>query len=222
MIINFIHTGGPVIWLLTLFSVIATTVILLKVWQFWGRLQLASDDAERALIALEEHSPAQARLLLQGSPNPQAKVLLHALQTMDAGVLNLDEIRAESWRVARAKIAELGSSLRVLEVTANLAPLLGLFGTVLGMIAAFRAMEAAGASVDPAVLSGGIWQALLTTAVGLGVAIPVSLAHSWLERRVEVEASGMQDKLERLMTRACLRQASPPDHASAAINSKCA
>jgi biopolymer transport protein ExbB len=56
--------------------------------------------------------------------------------------------------------------------------LLGLFGTVLGMVEAFRQLELAGSQVDPAVLSGGIWQALLTTAVGLAVAIPAVLAHN--------------------------------------------
>ena len=81
-----------------------------------------------------------------------------------------------------------------------MAPLLGLFGTVLGMIEAFKAMEVAGAQVDPAVLSGGIWQALLTTAVGLGVAIPVSLIHSMLERQGELETQALQDDLGQVFT----------------------
>ena len=59
------------------------------------------------------------------------------------------------------------SHLRVMEVIANLAPLIALLGTVLGMIEAFQAMELAGKQVDPSVLSGSIWEALLTTAVGL-------------------------------------------------------
>ena len=83
---------------------------------------------------------------------------------------------------------------------ASLAPLLGLLGTVLGMIEAFQAMEAAGTRVNPAVLSGGIWQALLTTAVGLSIAIPVSMTNSWLERKVEVEAAAMLDGLDRIFT----------------------
>jgi biopolymer transport protein ExbB len=200
MTIDFIQMGGPVVWLLALFSVAATTVIILKVWQFWGLQQLAANVAEQALVAVEKHSTAQAKLLLQGSRNPQSRVLLRAVKLHEEGALSLNELRAECWRCARARVNELTSGMRVLEVIANLAPLLGLFGTVLGMIEAFRAMEAAGARVDPSLLSGGIWQALLTTAVGLAVAIPVSVAHSWLERRVEVEASNLQDKLERLMT----------------------
>lgn len=200
MFTSFLLLGGPVIWLLALFSLVATTAVLLKIWQFWIQQQLAGNVAEQALIAAERQSPSQARLLLRGSRNPQSRVLLRAVQLHEEGLLGLDELRTECLRCARARIGELASGMRVLEVIANLAPLLGLFGTVLGMIEAFRAMEAAGARVDPSLLSGGIWQALLTTAVGLAVAIPVSLAHSWLERRVEVEAANLQDKLERLMT----------------------
>lgn len=80
-------------------------------------------------------------------------------------------------------------------------PLLGLLGTVLGMIEAFRQLASSGSQVDPSVLSGGIWQALLTTAAGLSVAIPVVLLHSWLERRVERCAHRMEDAVTRIFTR---------------------
>ncbi len=108
-------------------------------------------------------------------------------------------------RRACSIVTRLGSYLRILEVIASLAPLLGLFGTVLGMIQAFQAMEAAGSQVNAAVLSGGIWQALQTTALGPAVAIPVTLAHSWFERRVEVTAATMQDHLQRLFTLSALQ-----------------
>ena len=72
---------------------------------------------------------------------------------------------------------------------------------------AFQALEAAGRQVNPALLSGGIWKALLTTAAGLAVAIPVSMANSWFERRVEVEYAAMLDVLERIFTRAAKRRA---------------
>jgi biopolymer transport protein ExbB len=64
---------------------------------------------------------------------------------------------------------------------------LGLFGTVLGMIAAFQSLQSAGTQVDPSVLAGGIWVALLTTAAGLAVAMPTALVLSWLESRMEAE-----------------------------------
>ena len=98
-------------------------------------------------------------------------------------------------------LASLRSHLRTLEVIATLSPLLGLLGTVLGMIEAFRQLEISGNQIDPGILSGGIWQALLTTALGLGVAIPVVLAHSWLERKVDRCRHNMEDAVTRVFTR---------------------
>lgn len=72
----------------------------------------------------------------------------------------------------------------------------------MGMIVAFQQMEAAGSQVDPTVLSGGIWQALLTTAVGMAVAIPVVAVHAWLERKTERVAALMSDSVTRVFTTA--------------------
>ena len=83
-------------------------------------------------------------------------------------------VREEVARLAGDRLEGLRAYLRPLEVIAGVAPLLGLFGTVLGMISAFQQLEQAGSQVNPAVLSGGIWEALLTTAVGLAVAILAS------------------------------------------------
>jgi biopolymer transport protein ExbB len=98
------------------------------------------------------------------------------------------------------QLSKLRSYLRPLEIIATLSPLLGLLGTVLGMITAFQQMEGAGNQVDPSVLSGGIWQALLTTAVGLAVAIPVVTLQSWLERKVERIAHNMNDAVTQVFT----------------------
>jgi len=192
--------GGPVVWLLLIFSLVATTVTLVKALQLWLRLKIAAPVAKHALNHLAQGQHAQVKLLTQGNRNPKAQLIGKTLEIYARPDLTPDVKKDEATRVARSLAVDLGSYLRVLEVIASLAPLLGLFGTVLGMIEAFQAMESAGANVDPAVLSGGIWQALLTTAVGLAVAIPASLVHSWLERRVEVESLGLQDVLDRTIT----------------------
>ena len=118
-------------------------------------------------------------------------------------------------RRAGARLEVLRLHLRVLDVIAALSPLLGLFGTVLGMIEAFREMAAAGNQVDPAVLSGGIWEALLTTAVGLAVAIPVVVALNWLERRVDRLAQRMDSVVTRLFTEDLSRDADAPSQEAA-------
>lgn len=192
--------GGPVVWLLIVFSLIATTVIIVKALQLWWQLRLADNSAHQALDQLAQGHKPQAVLLSKGNRNPQANLVYQVIDLYDRSDLSPELKKDEAVRVARGQVVQLGSYLRILEVIATLAPLLGLFGTVLGMIEAFQAMEAAGSNVNPAVLSGGIWQALLTTAVGLAVAIPVSMAYSWLDRRVEVEGLRLQDTLERAIT----------------------
>ena len=176
------------------------TFTLLKLWQFWVARSRPPRRVSNALRHLEKHETAQAMLLLNGQQDARSLVIVKVLELVNARELNFEQIKAEAMRFARQQVARLSMFLRPLEVIATVAPLLGLFGTVLGMIDAFRAMEAAGAQVNPAVLSGGIWTALLTTAVGLAVAIPVSLIHSWFERRVELQATAIQDDLERLLT----------------------
>jgi biopolymer transport protein ExbB len=93
----------------------------------------------------------------------------------------------------------LEGGFRILDVIAQLAPLLGLFGTVLGMIDAFQTLQGAGAAVDPSLLAGGIWVALMTTAVGLAVAMPTSLLLTWLEARVEGERVFADKALQMLL-----------------------
>jgi biopolymer transport protein ExbB len=119
------------------------------------------------------------------------------------GIIDGDDeasLREELSRRAQSNIHQLRSYLKPLEIIAALSPLLGLLGTVLGMIAAFQQMEAAGSQVDPSILSGGIWQALLTTAAGISVAIPVLMAHNWMDRKVERIAHFYNDSVTRVFT----------------------
>ena len=109
-------------------------------------------------------------------------------------------LREELERLALAKLNGLRAQLPALEVIGTLTPLLGLLGTVLGMIAAFRAMEVAGSQVDPSVLSGGIWQALLTTAMGLAIAIPVMAAYNWMDRKTQRVSDQINDAVTQVFT----------------------
>ncbi|MDK2777172.1 MAG: MotA/TolQ/ExbB proton channel family protein [Pseudomonadota bacterium] len=198
--------GGPVVAILVLFSLAATSLILLKIWQYWSLRPAANVRPDDLLRYFAEGENSQLRLLVKGQRNGRIQLIDQSRELMDQNELKGDELRTELFRRARLLIAPLENYLRPMEVIAMLAPLLGLFGTVLGMIEAFKAMEAAGSQVDPAVLSGGIWQALLTTAVGLAVAIPVTMIHSALERKAETEAAAMQNDLEYMLGQHARRQ----------------
>jgi biopolymer transport protein ExbB len=121
------------------------------------------------------------------------------LRTSTNTSLSIEDRDTEISRVGSAEIRNLESYLRGLEVIANLSPLLGLLGTVLGMIKAFARLESAGTKVDPAILAGGIWEALLTTAFGLSVAIPALAAFYILEGQVENVRAQMKDATIRVL-----------------------
>jgi len=102
--------------------------------------------------------------------------------------------------VAADHLDRLKNGMRTLEFIATVSPLMGLLGTVLGMIEAFQALQNAGSQVDPSILSGGIWVALLTTAVGLIVAIPAVFMLNVLERRMERLHHKMQSATTQVFT----------------------
>ena len=199
-VLEILALGGPVVWILGIFSVIALTVVLVKAFQFWSMRDGGDEVAEQAINHFANGEHSQALVLVKGRRAPRPRLIAQTLLLIEAGKLQGEALHKEVMRQARQAIGGLASYLRILEVIATLAPLLGLLGTVLGMIQAFQAMEAAGTQVNPSVLSGGIWVALLTTAVGLAVAIPVSLVNSWFERRVETQAGQIQNDLEHILS----------------------
>lgn len=172
--------GGPVVVILMGVAVLALAVVLYKVWQFW----MAGVGRHRALRtavqAWDSGDRSGARNALDASTSYLAPVIDMALSATPAMTARL---QAE----AESRFSRLERGFRFLDSVAQLAPLLGLFGTVLGMIEAFQSLQEAGAQVDPSILAGGIWVALLTTAVGLVVAMPTALILSWFESRMEAE-----------------------------------
>jgi biopolymer transport protein ExbB len=174
--------GGPVVAVLIVMSVMMLAVTLYKLWQFAsagvGRHRVLS----QALDAWDmgDHAGAQARL---GQSHSYLAPLVAAAMRAPAQPGLEGRLDAE----AGLLLAQLERGFRFLDIIAQIAPLLGLFGTVLGMISAFQNLQSAGASVDPSLLAGGIWVALLTTAVGLAVAIPTSMILAWFESRTARE-----------------------------------
>lgn len=202
-----ISAGGPVLLLLLAMSIVGLSVVLLKLWQF---LRLRNKDQQRIELAIRDWhhgKKKQALHSLQGMTHPLALVVESAM----AGRLHPevgDELaREEVQRIAGVQLFKLRGGLRVIEVIASLSPLLGLLGTVLGMIAAFQQLEAAGSQVNPAVLSGGIWEALLTTAAGLVVAIPAIMALNFFEHRIQLIKQQMEDAGTQIFTTDLMRGA---------------
>lgn len=174
--------GGPVVAILLVMSVLTVAVTIYKLWQFTasgvGRHKVLS----KALAAWDAGDADGARAHLANSRSYLAPFIKTAIQLPNSQALS-DRLDAE----AGLALAGLERGFRLLDTIAQLAPLLGLFGTVLGMIEAFQGLQSAGATVDPSLLAGGIWVALITTAVGLAVAMPTAMVLAWLESRTALE-----------------------------------
>lgn len=201
---DILSLGGPVVLILAVLSILALAVTGLKMWQFFriGR----SDDQRihQALYTWRNGNRAKALASLKSQKGPAPAILAKMIPAVDS--VPVDAVREDVERLAGRQLSEMRSGLRVLDAIAQVAPLLGLFGTVLGMIEAFRQLQAAGSQVDPSMLAGGIWIALLTTAVGLGVAMPVSLVLSAFEARIAREQAVMEDVFTAAFTGAPVEQ----------------
>jgi biopolymer transport protein ExbB len=197
---GWLEAGGPVVVVLAIMSVFGLAIVLLKLWHFAALGIARRRFIEQAVGHARQGNLAGALAALESRRSPIAQVMAAALRGRMRGRLPEPLLREEATRLAVAHLEDLRSYLRGLEVVGALAPLLGLLGTVLGMIEAFQQMEAAGSQVDPGILSGGIWEALLTTAAGLIVAIPAIMALNWLDRVVERFRHRMEDALTQVFT----------------------
>mgnify|MGYP001347042272 FL=1 len=181
-LLAFILKGGPVMILLLGLSVISLTIIIIKIIQFYKADLHNIKKIDAAMEMIETNKLSNAKNLLNTFYHPAAKIILVTIDSQklsDTDKENRISIEGEK------ELRNLEFLLKPLEVISNIAPLLGLLGTVIGMITAFSKLEESGSRVDPAILAGGIWEALLTTAFGLIVAIPALAAFYWLDGRVD-------------------------------------
>ena len=171
-----IDKGGPVMWVLLGYSVVAVAIVIERLIH----LQLLP----------KINGELDSLYVVKGKRiAPEAAIAIGVKQAAADGVKDL--IRVAS-RIGSEQLARMESGLRTLAWLGNTAPLLGLFGTITGMIKAFKVIEEAGGKVDAQALAGGIWEAMLTTGAGLAVAIPVLLLLHFLEGIVDRRAKSMQ------------------------------
>ncbi|SHG98609.1 MotA/TolQ/ExbB proton channel family protein [Marivita hallyeonensis] len=197
-IIAFLNRGGPALWVIAALSVITLGLILWKLWRLSRMGAWRRDPTENAVELWRQGQHDAATSALQTRTGLRARVARSAMQA--AHSLPQDDAREETARVARGALMDAGSGLRALDLIATIAPLVGLLGTVLGMIEAFQTLQESGARADPAALAGGIWEALLTTAAGMAVAIPASMALSWFDSVNARLAHDFEDLAIRVLT----------------------
>ena len=195
-----LELGGPVLITLVILSVVALSIIVYKSIQFVMLLGQGRSFVPVGLKHYRARHYEDALRVRARRRSPVARVVDVAIVGHARTDLKEFTVREEVERVAVLHLEKMRSYLRGLEVIGTLSPLLGLLGTVLGMIDAFQQLEYSGSRVDPGVLSGGIWEALLTTAAGLVVAIPTLAMLNWFERIVQRTAHEMENAVTQVFT----------------------
>lgn len=194
-VLQLIELGGPVVVVLLVLSVLGLTVFLFKLVQYLAYSRSRLRRAERLVDAWIGGREQSA-----GTGNPYERLLEMAMRWLDQGVAP-ERVRDELTRQGQMIVARVNSLNGFVELVAYLAPLGGLLGTVLGMIDVFQGLAHAGGNgPQTGALAGGIWEALLTTVVGLCIAIPFSLMHALLEARATRIRAHMENQLSRLFT----------------------
>ena len=181
--------GGPVMWLLVLLGLVAV-VLFVERTLFLHRGQIRSTEFLNGIKNLLQKSRLmEALTLCEETPGPVAKVVKAGLRhaTDDEPAL-----RFAVQEAALVEIPVLERRISALAAIAQIAPLFGLLGTLLGMIKTFWLFNQGGNYATPAALAGGMWEALLTAAAGLAVAIPAHLARHFLAGRVRLLVQDME------------------------------
>ena len=187
--------GGPVLVALLIVSVVATATAVYKLLSL-RRLGVGRHRVAREV--LQRWAAGDAAGAYQHAAGDQAalsRVVGEAITGVWRWPNDKERAREMATGTALSLLDTMSSHVRVLETSVQAAPMLGLLGTVLGMIAAFNEMSHSGSAVDPTELAGGIWIALSTTAIGLTIAIPFYFFTSWIEGRIDRERAAMDSAI---------------------------
>jgi len=186
--IELLEQGGWMMYPLLAISIVALGVIIERVYTILIRTRPVDRDSLRQLFALiEARKDGDARTLLKQHSNSFAPVLGSILNEPDEA----HQEKAAGY-AGDELLFGLQRRLSILSAVGTLAPLMGLLGTVLGMIEVFGEVAALGETGDASVLAGGIWEALLTTAAGMSIAIPALAVYHYLHRHIAELAHTLQ------------------------------
>jgi biopolymer transport protein ExbB len=190
--------GGFMMYPLVLCSLIALGVIIAKSWTLY-----VAHSSTKAVLAEVEEAAAEGRIadaaeLAAARPGPTAAILVAGLRRIASGEAGEKELASAIRTTGTIELGFLERGLVILATVANVAPLMGFLGTVIGMIIAFASIEAAG-DVDATLVAGGIKVALLTTATGLLIAIPVNIGYNFFVTRIDALILDMEQGAQKVL-----------------------
>jgi len=181
--------GGPVVWLLIVISGVAI-VVFIERFLHCHRAQINSAEFLNGVrTVLRRDNVVEAVSICDATPGPVARLVKTAILAREQG---REHVRESLEDAGLVEVPRLEARLDLLATIAQITPLLGLLGTVLGLIHIFMDMEAAGQYAHFNQLSRGVWMALISAGAGLAVAIPTQAAHNYLVNRVNLIVLDME------------------------------
>ena len=188
-LVELLEQGGPLMIPIGILSVVAATLTFERVWALRERCIISMERHRNVLAFLRDGNFEAAETACASDTRPMGRIMLAAFRHRGVSRSELKEIMEEAGAV---EVPRMGRSVEAIGTIAAVAPLMGLLGTVTGMIEVFQRVSAA---TDPKIneLAGGIWEALVTTGAGLSVAIPSYLAYRWLDTLVERRTQLLQE-----------------------------
>ena len=193
----YIDKGGIIFTSLFALSIITIAIVTLKIIEIYFLKKLDFSKFYSLLIADKNNNINDVRHgFIDTLPKSKQRIILSLIDLISSNNLKID-IEKEIDSLKNKEFKQIYSFLPSLEVISQVSPLVGLLGTVIGMIDSFNELELGGSLVDPAILAGGIWTALLTTAMGLIVAIPALVSHYFLEKKI----NDLMDDFETLISK---------------------
>lgn len=196
--------GGVVTWIIAILSAIGLPIAAVKTVQFIRMDIWRPKQVEAAMMRYRAGDVRGLAGDLEEIAHPGAPLIAYAIAQAHRGGSKGEAgelLREEVSRRAQYLLRHLGSNIWVLELIAASAPLFGLLGTVLGMIVAFQGVGQGNGGADTALLAAGIWEALLTTAFGLAVALPFSILAAVFNNAVDNTRDLLEDALTEIMVR---------------------
>ncbi len=173
--------GGAVLWLILLISAVAVVVFVERFLHYNGAQIDSLEFLNGVRTVLRRNNVVEALSICEATPGPVARLLRTAILSRDQG---RERVREALEEAGLAEVPRLEERLALLATLSQLAPLLGLLGTILGFIQTFYHMQEAGLHAHAGVLADGIWKALICAAAGLAVAIPAHAGYNYLVSRV--------------------------------------
>jgi len=190
-----IKAGGPVMWPIIVCSIGAAAIILERLWTLQEKRVIPRTLTDKVWKLVETRTLTDRHITALEHNSPLGRILAAGLMNRDRGREIMKEVIEDT---GRHVVHELERFLNALGTIAAISPLLGLLGTVTGMVSAFEAITAQGVG-DARVLSGGIGEALITTEAGLIVAIPALIGYRYLRGRVDMLVVEMEKEAIKLV-----------------------